>query len=117
MPDLFRHPRFGKIRRMRERQPCVYILASAFNGTLYFGVTSDLIARLYQDREGITGGFTKRYSVKRLVYFEMADTMEGAITREKLLKKWPREWKRNLIERKNPAWNDLALGLGFEPLS
>ena len=101
---------------MRERQPCVYILASAYNGTLYIGVTSDLLARLVQHRDGITAGFTPRYEVNRLVYFEVAETMEAAIAREKQLKRYRREWKRNLIERENPAWNDLAVGLGLPPL-
>jgi len=101
---------------MREREPCVYILASGPNGTLYTGVTSDLMARLYQHREGITGGFTSKHRVLRLVYFEMGGDMEAAIKREKQLKRWRREWKLNLIERHNPNWVDLAIGLGFPPL-
>lgn len=98
---------------MRERVPCVYMLASGFNGTLYVGVTSDLIARVVQHRDGNHGGFTKRYGVYRLVWFEIAATMEAAIAREKQVKRYRREWKRNLIERDNPAWNDLAEGLGW----
>jgi putative endonuclease len=98
-----------------DRQPCVYILASKRHGTLYTGVTSDLLARLYQHREGETGGFTSRYGVHRLVWFEMADTMEAAITREKQIKKWNRDWKLRLIEETNPEWVDLAIGLGFTP--
>ncbi|WP_448658611.1 GIY-YIG nuclease family protein [Sphingomonas sp. CJ99] len=101
---------------MRERMPCVYILASGYYGALYVGVTSDLIGRVIQHREGITGGFTERYGVKRLVYFETAETMEAAIAREKQVKRYRREWKRNLIERMNPEWNDLAVGLGLPPL-
>ena len=101
---------------MRERQPCVYILAGGKHGTLYIGVTSDLLARLYQHREGLIRGFTARHGVAHLVWFEMADTMEAAILREKQLKKWNRDWKLNLIERENPGWVDLAIGLGFEPL-
>ena len=75
----------------------MYILASRFNGTLYVGVTSNLISRLMQHRTGDTKGFTSRYGVLRLVWFEMADTMEAAIATEKRLKKWPREYKMNLI--------------------
>lgn len=101
---------------MVERLPCVYILASARNGTLYTGVTSDLVRRIAQHREGTFGGFTAEKNIKRLVYWEIAATMEAAIYREKTVKRWRRDWKRNLIERDNPAWNDLAIGLGFEPL-
>jgi putative endonuclease len=99
-----------------ERQPAVYILASVRNGTLYIGVTSNLMGRIVQHRDGLTGGFTKRYGVKRLVWFQMADTMEAAITREKQLKVWRRAWKIALIEAENPAWRDLAEDLGFDPL-
>ena len=99
-----------------EKQPCVYILASKPFGTLYIGVTSDLVARLWQHREGAIEGFTKRYAVHRLVHFEMVDTMESAIRREKQLKNWHRDWKLNLITRGNPDWCDLAIDLGFEPL-
>ncbi|RHW17034.1 GIY-YIG nuclease family protein [Sphingomonas gilva] len=101
---------------MRERQPCVYLLASGFYGTLYTGVTSDLLARVHQHREEITGGFTARHGVKRLVWFEMHDDMATAIAREKTIKKWPRQWKINVIEELNPTWDDLAVGFGFEPL-
>jgi putative endonuclease len=100
-----------------QRNPCIYILASGFNGTLYVGVTSDLFRRIVQHREGSFDGFTKRYDVKRLVYWEMADTMEAAIAREKQLKRYARDWKRNLIERENPRWADLAIGLGLPPLA
>lgn len=99
---------------MIERVPCVYILASAYNGAIYVGVTSNLLARLKQHREGAFGGHTKKYRIYRLVYFEVADTMASAIAREKQLKRYRRDWKRNLIERENPAWNDLAVGFGFE---
>ena len=101
---------------MRERQPCVYILASRFNGTLYMGVTSNLIGRVMQHRAGRFGGFTKRYGVYILVWFEMADTMEAAITVEKRMKKWPRAYKKNLMEERNLYWEDLAVGLGLPPL-
>jgi putative endonuclease len=99
-----------------EKQPAVYILASGRHGTLYIGVTSDLIARLHQHREGLVAGFTQRYSVKQLVHFEMHETMEAAILREKQLKEWRRMWKVVLIEERNPNWNDLAIGLGFSQL-
>jgi putative endonuclease len=101
---------------MREREPCVYIMASKRLGTLYVGVTSNLIGRVMQHREGTFEGFTKQYGVTRLVWFDVADTMEAAIAHEKRLKKWPRDWKCNLIEERNPEWNDLAVGLGLEPI-
>jgi len=116
MPDLFRHPPGGTRSFVRERQPCVYMLASGFNGTLYVGVTSDLPARIMQHREGAHDGFTKKHNVKRLVWFELTDEMTAAIASEKRIKKWPRDWKKNLIERENPEWNDLAVIFGFEPL-
>jgi len=102
---------------MRERQPCVYMLASGYNGTLYVGVTSDLPARITQHREGAHDGFTKKHNVKRLVWYDLTNDMTAAIASEKRIKKWPRDWKKNLIERHNPAWEDLAIGLGFEPLA
>ncbi|MEO7169125.1 MAG: GIY-YIG nuclease family protein [Pseudomonadota bacterium] len=117
MPDLFRHPRFGTLDGMREREPCVYILASSFNGRLYTGVTSNLIGRIMQHRDGTFDGFTRRYDIKRLVWYEVGDTMEAAITTEKRIKGWRRDWKKNLIERDNPRWDDLAIALGLEPLS
>ncbi len=101
---------------MRERQPCVYILSSGRNGTIYVGVTYDLLARLHQHRTGDRSGFTRDYDVKRLVRFEMFEDMPSAIVREKQLKNWRREWKLNLIEQDNPDWIDLAIGLGFMPL-
>ena len=90
-----------------DKKPAVYILASERNGTLYIGVTSDLIKRDWEHREGVVDGFTKKYSVHKLVYFEQYDDMENAIIREKRLKKWRRAWKRNRIEQGNPHWNDL----------
>jgi putative endonuclease len=89
----------------------VYILASAPNGTLYVGVTNDLVRRAFEHRECEGKSFTKRHSVMRLVYYEQHDTALGAITREKRLKKWPRDWKMNLIERENPHWRDLYDGI------
>ena len=99
-----------------ERQPAVYILASWRNGTIYIGVTSDLLARIIQHRAGSFGGFTTLYDVKRLVWFEMAATMEGAIGREKQLKNWRRAWKLELIEADNPTWRDLAEDWGLASL-
>ena len=101
----------------QERQPIVYILASAYNGTLYVGVTSNLLARIVQHRNGTFDSHTRKHGIKRLVYFETYDDMVTAIAREKQLKRYHRDWKRNLIERDNPAWNDLAMGFGLEPLA
>ena len=95
------------------KQPCVYVLASQPYGTLYIGVTSDLIARTYQHRAGEVKGFTSKYGVVRLTRFELFDTMHDAIAREKQLKRWHRQWKMNLIESENPHWVDLAPGLGL----
>jgi putative endonuclease len=86
----------------------IYILASKPWGTLYVGVTSDLEARVFQHKNGLLGGFTKKYGVKTLVYFEDFGEAALAIGREKRLKKWPRAWKINLIRTDNPDWNDLA---------
>jgi putative endonuclease len=97
-------------------QPAVYLLASRRNGTLYVGVTSNLIARIHQHRIGTTRGFTREYGVKLLVWFEQHEAMESAIIREKRIKKWNRAWKLNLIEATNPDWRDLAQDLGFAPL-
>ena len=99
-----------------EKQPSVYVMASGRHGTLYIGVTSNLIGRVLQHREGRFDGFTKRYGCVRLVWFATADTMEAAITREKQMKKWNRDWKARLIEEDNPQWDDLAIGLGLPPL-
>ena len=99
------------------KQPCVYILASQPYGTLYIGVTSDLIARLYQHRTNQVKGFTSRYGVHQLVRYEQFGTMYDAISREKQLKRWHRQWKINLVESENPRWIDLAPSLGLPPLS
>ncbi len=90
-----------------SKQPAVYILASRRNGTLYVGVTSDLARRVWEHRSDLVEGFTSRYGVHHLVYFEMFDELEQAILREKRLKKWNRAWKIDLIERHNPVWRDL----------
>ena len=102
---------------MIERHPCVYVLSSSRHGTLYIGVTSNLMVRLYQHRTGAIPGFTSRYRALRLIHYEIADTMEIAIAREKQLKAWRREWKVALIERDNPFWEDRAIDLGFPPLA
>jgi putative endonuclease len=99
------------------KQPCVYILASREYGTLYIGVTSNLVARLWRHRAGQLRGFTSRYRVYRLVRFEQFETMYNAISREKQLKRWHRQWKINLIESENPQWVDLAVGLGLPPFA
>jgi len=96
---------------MRTRNPVVYMLASRPKGTLYTGVTSDLVQRMHQHRNGLVEGFTQRYGVHTLVWFEQHATMDAAISREKQLKKWRREWKVELIERDNPLWKDLWPGV------
>lgn len=93
-----------------------YILASRFRGTLYTGVTSDLIRRIWEHRSGIRSRFPSRYSVYRLVWWEAFGDIELAILREKQIKRWHRQWKINLIEETNPHWEDLAVALGFERL-
>ena len=113
---MCRGPPRGNVRHMRECQPCVYILANGRNGTLYTGVTSNLIGRVVQHREEAFSGFTARYGVKLLVWYDMAETMDAAIATEKRIKCWPRAYKRNLIEERNPYWSDLAVGLGLPPL-
>ena len=85
----------------------VYMMASGQHGTLYIGVTSDLNRRAWEHREGVIAGFTKRYGCTRLVWFEVHVSMIAAIQREKSLKRWPRDWKTNLIEHDNPKWADL----------
>jgi putative endonuclease len=101
----------------RDFIPTVYLLASQPNGTLYAGVTSNLMARLHQHREGLLPGFTRDYRVKRLVWLEHHASMEQAILREKRIKRWHRAWKLDLIERDNPGWRDLAEDMGFAPLA
>ena len=91
------------------KQFCVYILASDRNGTIYAGVTSNLPKRIWERKEGLVPGFTKEYGVHKLVCYELHESAESAITREKRIKKWNREWKIRLIEEANPYWNDLYL--------
>jgi putative endonuclease len=90
-----------------EKRPCVYVLASRRNGTLYTGVTGDLVKRVYEHKNDLADGFTKKYNVHLLVYFELHEDMNAAITREKQIKKWNRAWKLELIEKRNPDWKDL----------
>jgi len=90
-----------------DKFPCVYIMASKPNGTLYIGVTSDLVSRCWQHKNDLVAGFTKTYRVHRLVYYELHHIIADAIAREKQLKKWNRAWKLSLIERLNPKWQDL----------
>jgi len=89
------------------KQPCVYILASCRNGTLYVGVTSDLVQRIWQHKHNAVEGFTKRYNIHMLVWFEQHQEMQSAIAREKAIKHWERQWKINLIEKTNAGWRDL----------
>lgn len=89
---------------MIERHPCVYVLASHERGTLYVGVTSDLVKRIWEHKNDLAEGFTKRYRVHDLVWFEQHETMEPAILREKAIKEWKRAWKLRLIEESNPQW-------------
>ncbi len=86
-------------------------MAKSYRGTLYTGVTSDLCKRIYEHRNKIIEGFTAKYGIKSLVYFEIHENMEAAITREKTIKKWKRAWKYDLIEKENPGWNDLYQNL------
>ena len=99
------------------KEPCVYLLARSSHGTFYTGVTSDLVRRLHQHRDGTLDGFTKRYGIKRLVWFERHMTMDAAIHREKQIKRWARTYKYALINDVNPDWRDLAEDFGFAPLA
>jgi putative endonuclease len=89
------------------KQPAVYILASQRNGTLYIGVTSDLVKRVWEHKNDLVEGFARQYQVHQLVYYELHGDMVQAITREKQLKKWNRDWKLRLIEEVNPDWREL----------
>ena len=92
---------------MREGGGWVYIMTNRPNGTLYLGVTSDIVRRAWEHREGLLEGFTKRYRLTRLVYAERHDEIAAAIQRERTMKHWPRAWKVNLIVAQNPGWDDL----------
>jgi putative endonuclease len=90
-----------------QRQPCVYLLASKRNGTLYAGVTSDLVKRIWEHKSDLVEGFTRKHRIHTLVWYEAHETMESAIRREKVIKKWNRHWKLKMIEAENPHWRDL----------
>ena len=85
----------------------MYLLASKRNGTLYVGITSDLVKRIWEHKNGVVEGFTKRYGTHKLVWYELHETLHGAIAREKAIKEWQRKWKLQLIEKTNPQWRDL----------
>lgn len=89
------------------KQPCVYIMASKRNGTLYIGVTSNLVQRVWQHKNNLLEGFTNRYGIHILVWYEVHETMQSAIAKEKMVKNWKRVWKLALIEKNNPEWQDL----------
>jgi len=91
-----------------ERQFYIYIMANKRNGTIYIGVTNDLARRVYEHREGLVKGFTSRYGLKSIVYYEVFDSVSLAIQRETSLRRWPRRWKLALIEKANPQWKDLV---------
>lgn len=93
------------------KQPCVYIITNTHNTTLYIGVTSNLIKRIFQHKNKQVDGFSKKYNLSKLVYFEQFSVMEDAIVREKRLKNWHREWKEKLINAENPDWEDLFFRL------
>jgi putative endonuclease len=90
-----------------KNQYYIYILTNKRNGTLYIGVTSNLVKRAYEHKNNIIDGFTKKYNIHKLAYYEITNDVESAIRREKQLKKWNRKWKMNLIEKNNPEWKDL----------
>ena len=95
------------MRKFYMSQYYVYILSSAKYGTLYIGITSDLVKRVYEHKKNLADGFTKKYRVHQLMYYEVHEDVHEAILREKQIKKWRRDWKINLIERDNPHWIDL----------
>jgi putative endonuclease len=90
-----------------KKSSYTYIMSNMKNGTLYIGVTSDLIKRVYEHKYKVVEGFSKKYNLNKLMYYEVFDTIELAITREKQLKNWHRQWKIDLIEQNNPNWDDL----------
>jgi putative endonuclease len=90
-----------------DKQPCVYLLASKINGTLYTGVTSSLVRRIWEHKSDFVEGFTRKYGVHTLVWYEVHETMESAIHSEKCIKNWKRAWKIKMIEKMNPKWRDL----------
>jgi putative endonuclease len=94
-----------------KKQPAVYILANEKNGTLYTGMTSDLVKRIWEHKNNLAEGFTKHYGIHNLVWFELHHTLTSAFTREKNIKEWKRAWKLKLIEKENPGWRDLYIDL------
>ncbi|MCX6767037.1 MAG: GIY-YIG nuclease family protein [Candidatus Moranbacteria bacterium] len=99
---------------MSNKSYCVYILASKRNGTLYTGVTNNLLRRVWQHKKGEFDGFTKKYKINMLVYYESTENIISAIEQEKRIKKWKRKWKLDLIEKNNPQWKDLFLEIAGE---
>ncbi len=93
--------------RNKMKQYYVYMLASKRNGTLYIGVTNNLVRRVYEHKQGLIEGFVKKYNVNQLVFYEETNDVESAINREKQMKKWKRQWKIDLIQKNNPKWEDL----------
>jgi putative endonuclease len=116
-PLLYCHPREGGdpgkvlISKAMSKQYYVYVLASKRNGTLYVGVTDDLVKRVDQHKDGLVDGFTKKYKIHMLVHYESGSDVNAAILREKQLKKWDRAWKMRIIEEVNPEWRDLYYDL------
>jgi len=106
----------GNPEKVKIKNYFVYILCNKRNGTLYTGVTSDLIKRIYEHKNKLVDGFTKRYNVHSLVWYEIYRSAEAAINREKQIKKWKRKWKLELIEKNNPDWNDLYDGFCINPV-
>ena len=106
-----RSPLAGIQERVSMKCFYVYILCSKRNGTLYTGVTSDLIKRIYEHKNNLVEGFTNKYAVHRLVWYELHESVEAAVAREKQIKRWRRDWKIRLIEKSNPGWDDLYEGL------
>lgn len=96
------------------KQGFVYILANKKNGTIYVGITSDLIKRIYEHKNKLINGFSRKYNLTNLVYYEVHDNIEEATNRERQIKNWHRQWKINLIEKNNPNWNDLSESIGYE---
>jgi len=106
-PELGPAPDFDPGETTMDKQPAVYILASKRNGTLYIGMTSDLVKRIWQHKNNMVEGFTKRYGVHQLIWYELHENMKSAIEREKRMKGWKRKWKLELIESMNASWQDL----------
>jgi len=114
MPECFYRASSATFTMPPMKNYYVYILASKKNGTLYIGVTNDLIRRVYQHKSDLVDGFTKKHRVHNLVYYEQTENVESAIIKEKRLKKWNRQWKIDLIEKNNPQWRDLYVELVAE---